>query len=234
MSEDIARYRDIINEAGSGFDPNKILSHITRMDEDDVILNIPVNQPFWGPHITINSVTMNIGIVEDDGYFGDGDLAVNYTVNDAGSEEDEEPSMDPDDAMWIFYSDKGYDDELTHVLMDAGFSQEAASDIGGSEAVMQEEGRASYDAVGIADEVREAIEKVPASKLSDTIGRNILRNKGIDPSAGNIDSKKDQIIRWMLERIKEEAKLPFDVKVAATVLVNSNVKWPELNTILRT
>lgn len=228
---DIARFRDIIEEAVSGFDPNKILSHIISVDKDGVELSITVNQPFWGPHITINSIGMYIGVMDEDGFFGDGDLGVNYTVNDAGSEEDEEPSMDPEDAMWIFYSDGAYDDELKERLMDAGFSQEAASDVGGSESGMQEEGRASYDANSIADEVRLAIQSVPSSKLSSTIGMNILKSHGFDQS--NIDHKKDDILRWMLTRIKEEGRVPFDAKVALDALTHSGVKWPELDVIVK-
>jgi hypothetical protein len=229
MSDDIVRYRNIVMEAVGGFDPQKILSHLEfdgSRDGPGVSLGIRVNQPFWGEHITIDHIGMFVGTQEEDGYYNDGDLAVHYTINQPSDED--EPAMDPDTAMDIFYSEESYDDELRSILMGAGFSQAAANGVGGSESGMQDEERASYDAYDIADEVRKAIASVPSSALASTIGIDTLQYHGFDPKSTDFESKKDDVIRWLLERIKESGGVPFDARVAVAALHHSGIKWPEL------
>jgi hypothetical protein len=58
--------------------------------------------------------------------------------------------------MRRFYSEGEFDSAVHDALCAAGFSSNAAG-IYGSEWGMQEEGRASYDAYSIADEVRAAM-----------------------------------------------------------------------------
>ena len=59
--------------------------------------------------------------------------------------------------MGEFYWKHGFNSKLHSILRDAGFSEAAANSVRGSEWGMQDEGRASYDAYGIADEVRESV-----------------------------------------------------------------------------
>lgn len=232
-SDELARYRDLIAESTGGFDPNKILSYLSQFPHDKygVSLEIPVDQTIWGGHITVESIGMYVGIPDKDGWYTDGTLSVNYSLNDPTDED--EPAMDMDDAMDLFYSKSAYDDELKAVLMAAGFSREAASDVGGSESGMQDEGVASYDATGIADEVRKAIESVPSSSLAITIGLGTLNANGFDPKSADFESKKDDVIRWLLKRIKAAGTVPFDAKVSIEALVHFGIKWPELRSMLK-
>jgi len=59
--------------------------------------------------------------------------------------------------MGFFYWDAGYNNRLHAHLVAAGFTASAAYNVSGSEWGMQDEGRASYDAYDIADEVRAAV-----------------------------------------------------------------------------
>jgi len=231
MSDDIARYRDMIKEAVGGFDPKKILSLIKIYEDDAVAIRIPVNQTIYGGHITIQHIDMSIGTVEDHGYYADGDLGVNYVLNEPSDED--EPAMDVDDAMDIFYSNEEYDEDLKEVLMNAGFSQAAVTDVGGSESGMQDEYRASYDAPGLADEVRMAIASMPSSKPALAVGMRMLGARGINPTDPRIDAKKDLTIKWLLGKIKDAGGVQFDVTLMATTLMHHGVKWPELSAILR-
>jgi hypothetical protein len=98
---------------------------------------------------------------------------------------------------------------------------------------MQDEGVASYDATGIADEVRKAIESVPSSSLAITIGLGTLNANGFDPKSSDFESKKDDVIRWLLKRIKAEGVVPFDAKVAIEALVHFGINWPELGSMMK-
>jgi hypothetical protein len=59
--------------------------------------------------------------------------------------------------MGEFYWESAFTDELRSILVDCGFSAEAAACVSTSEWGMQDEERASYDAYSIADEIREAV-----------------------------------------------------------------------------
>jgi len=59
--------------------------------------------------------------------------------------------------MGQFYWEHAFDEQLRDILIDCGFSAETAGNVHTSEWGMQDEGRASYDAFGIADEIRKAI-----------------------------------------------------------------------------
>mgnify|MGYP001158701938 FL=1 len=92
-----------------------------------------------------------------------GDLAVNWKFDEKDNEGYVEGAMllmrntnsedKVTETMGEFYWQDGFADELTEILIDNGFSKEAAEDVTTSEWGMQDEGRASYDAWMIADEM---------------------------------------------------------------------------------
>lgn len=132
--------------------------------EGGVLLTIPVNKPY-NEQVVVETVSMYVALEGADEFTHDGDLAVNYDIsrlqNDASAQtmgtmllrnlhsEDEVTQV-----MSEFYWEHAYDEELAEILLSAGFSAEAVADVSGSEWGMQDEGRASYDAYAIADEVR--------------------------------------------------------------------------------
>jgi hypothetical protein len=59
--------------------------------------------------------------------------------------------------MGEFYWEDAFTGQLQSILVDCGFSAEAANCVSTSEWGMQDEERASYDAYSIADEIREAV-----------------------------------------------------------------------------
>ena len=108
---------------------------------------------------------MFIGSEED---YGDGDLAVNWRAKN-GTQNTGGGDMGPllmrgnndemGQLMGKFYWDHEFDNDLHQILINAGFSREASEEVAGSEWGMQDEGRASYDAGEIANEVRQAAEQ---------------------------------------------------------------------------
>ncbi|CAB4125699.1 hypothetical protein UFOVP181_450 [uncultured Caudovirales phage] len=101
---------------------------------------------------------------------GCGDLAVSYDISNlqndteartikAGTHEMLLRNLHSEDevtkAMCYFYWEHNFDKRLREILADAGFA--SASDVHTSEWGMQDEGRISYDAFELADEVREAM-----------------------------------------------------------------------------
>ena len=92
-----------------------------------------------------------------------GDLAVNWKYADADNAGYTESTMllmrnnnatdNVTETMQEFYWEHGFDDELYTILLAAGFSTEAVTDVCTSEWGMQDEGRASYDANAIAEEM---------------------------------------------------------------------------------
>ena len=92
-----------------------------------------------------------------------GDLAVNWKYEESDNAEYVDNTMllmrntDSDDTvtqtMGEFYWEHCFDETLVQILTDAGFSNAAAADVCTSEWGMQDEGRASYDANAIAEEM---------------------------------------------------------------------------------
>jgi len=92
-----------------------------------------------------------------------GDLAVNWKYEESDNDGYVESTMllmrnnNSDDnvteTMGQFYWESAFDEELASILADAGFSREAVADVCTSEWGMQDEGRASYDANCIAEEM---------------------------------------------------------------------------------
>lgn len=150
-------------------DKAKIAQLITERNEEGVVLEIDLtNKNVECAGAKVLSIRMHVGTEEQDGYYFDGDLAVNWsteglTNNPAAAtmgtlllhnlNSDDEVTK----VMNEFYWAHAFDEQLRGILLDAGFSAEAAQNVYGSEWGMQDEGRASYDAYAIADEVRKAI-----------------------------------------------------------------------------
>ena len=136
-----------------------IAKYITR-DDEGFYLNIALDEEFAGVKVT--SVHMYIAKeAEDDCYF-DGDLAVAWAVDglentgggDMGSLIMRGSNDEVGEVMGEFYWNHSFDERLQEILLESGFSAEAATDVNGSEWGMQDEGRASYDAGTLANEVR--------------------------------------------------------------------------------
>jgi len=149
---------------------------ITAEDAEGVTLEIAVNKAY-NDLVTVESVTMHVGLVEEDGYYYDGDLAVNYNTDKLQNDETAQTmgtlllrNLNSNDevteVMSEFYWEHSYDVELRDILLEAGFSADAAADVCTSEWGMQDEGRASYDASCIADEVRAHITEITIADLT--------------------------------------------------------------------
>ena len=92
-----------------------------------------------------------------------GDLAVNWAYEEADNNGYVESTMllmrnnssedNVTETMGQFYWEHAFDNTLTQILREAGFSKSASEDVCGSEWGMQDEGRASYDANCIAEEM---------------------------------------------------------------------------------
>jgi hypothetical protein len=111
--------------------------------------------------------TVNEGDAEEAEYY-DGDLYVNWDMTGLVNNEDARTAGmlllrnvhsedDVTKVMGEFYWEDAFGAELAHILVEAGFSAEAANSVTTSEWGMQDEGRASYDAYSIGDEVRKAL-----------------------------------------------------------------------------
>jgi hypothetical protein len=116
-----------------------------RITNEGYYLEIPL-KGIRACGVDLISVTMYIA---PDEYEADGDLAVEYDTTG------------PDDqgirqAMDNFYRKRCWTHELQVLLQRVGFGTEAAGSVEGSESGMQDDGRASYDAELIANEVRSA------------------------------------------------------------------------------
>jgi len=135
-------------------------------DEDGYNLCINVNEQC--DNYTVESITMFIAKDEDE---GSGDLAVNYDISTLQNDETAQTmgtlllrNMHSDDevttAMGHFYWDGAFTQRLQEIIANAGFA--SASDITTSEWGMQDEGRASYDAYDLADEIRAIMQTATA------------------------------------------------------------------------
>ena len=92
-----------------------------------------------------------------------GDLAVNWAYEESDNTGYVESGMllmrnnnskdDITETMGEFYWEHAFDEQLKQILLDAGFSTTAVADVCTSEWGMQDEGRASYDANAIAEEM---------------------------------------------------------------------------------
>ena len=152
---------------------DKIKQYITNVDAEGVNIEIDVSdRNIVCAGVKVESIGMYVSTVnegdEDDVFYCDGDLYVNWNMEGLVNNEDARTAgmlllrnIHSDDdvtkVMGEFYWQHAFDAELASILVEAGFSAEAAADVSTSEWGMQDEGRASYDAYSIADEVRKAI-----------------------------------------------------------------------------
>ena len=135
-------------------------------DEDGYNLCINVNEQCG--NYTVESIDMFIAKDADE---GSGDLAVNYDISTLQNDETAQTmgtlllrNVHSDDevtvAMGHFYWDGAFTERLQEIIANAGFA--SASDITTSEWGMQDEGRASYDACELADEIRNIMQTTTA------------------------------------------------------------------------
>jgi hypothetical protein len=135
-------------------------------DEDGYNLCINVNEQC--DNYTVDSITMFIAKDDED---CSGDLAVNYDISTLQNDETAQTmgtlllrNLHSDDevtvAMGHFYWDGAFTERLREIITNAGFA--SASDITTSEWGMQDEGRASYDAYDLADEIRNIMQTATA------------------------------------------------------------------------
>lgn len=135
---------------------------IFTQEDGGISMHIDVQEQCAG--VLVDSITMFITTEDDEGYYSDGDLAVNWNTDGLDNDETADTmgtllmrNLHSDDevteVMRKFYWEQAFDARLRELLLAQGFSEEAAG-VNGSEWGMQDEGRASYDAVALADEVR--------------------------------------------------------------------------------
>ena len=122
----------------------------------------------------VDSITMfisNVNEAEDgeEAMYFNGDLAVNYDISTLQNDETAQTmgtlllrNIDSDDevtvAMGHFYWDDAFTARLNEILAECGFANTAHT----SEWGMQDEGRASYDAYDLADEIRAIMQTTTA------------------------------------------------------------------------
>ena len=133
-------------------------------DEDGYNLCINVNEQCG--NYTVDSITMFIAKDDED---CSGDLAVSYDISTLQNDETAQTmgmlllrNIDSDDevtkAMGHFYWDDAFTARLNEILAECGFANTAHT----SEWGMQDEGRASYDAYDLADEIRAIMQTATA------------------------------------------------------------------------
>ena len=134
--------------------------------EDGYNLCITLDNEQCGNY-TVDSITMFISNVNeaedgDEAMYFNGDLAVNYDISTLQNDETAQTmgtlllrNLHSDDevttAMGHFYWDGAFTQRLNAILTAHGFTANTAHT---SEWGMQDEGRASYDACELADEIR--------------------------------------------------------------------------------
>ena len=135
-------------------------------DEDGYNLCINVNEQCG--NYTVESINF---FVAKDADYGTSDLAVCYDISTLQNDETAQTmgtlllrNMHSDDevtvAMGHFYWDDAFTARLRDIVAACGFA--SASDITTSEWGMQDEGRASYDAYNLADEIRNIMQTATA------------------------------------------------------------------------
>ena len=142
--------------------------------EDGYNLCITLDNEQCGNY-TVDSITMFISNVKeaedgDEAMYFNGDLAVNYDISTLQNDETAQTmgtlllrNIHSDDevtvAMGHFYWDGAFTERLQEILAERGFTN---CDVHTSEWGMQDEGRASYDACELADEIRAIMQTATA------------------------------------------------------------------------
>jgi len=113
--------------------------------------------------VAVESISMYIAKEAEDDYYCDGDLAVTWSMEGLQNDESARTAGmlllrnlhsedDVTKVMGEFYWEGAFTDDLRCILAEKGFT--TANCVHTSEWGMQDEGRASYDAYELADEVR--------------------------------------------------------------------------------
>ena len=136
------------------------IKSVTTRDSDNVELYIDLTaSDFVVNNCKVTGIAMTAE--SDGGEFCCGDLAVlweavddsNYADNTTLLMRDANDKNDNTATMGAFYWENAFDETLTDLLLQNGFSESAANDVCTSEWGMQEVGYASYDANLIAQEM---------------------------------------------------------------------------------
>ena len=133
--------------------------------EDGYELYITLDEQCAG--VNVESISMFVSNVNeaddgDEACYYDGDLAVNYNIDGLQNDETAQTmgmlllrNIHSDDevtaVMGQFYWEGAFTERLNEILAERGF---ATCNVHTSEWGMQDEGRASYDAFELADEIR--------------------------------------------------------------------------------
>ena len=139
---------------------NTKIKNVTTHNAADNSVQLEIN-------LADKNYTVNAHAVESVTLYADadcyGDLAVNWAYEDADNAGYTESTVlimrnnnatdNVTETMQEFYWENCFAAELKAILLAAGFSTEAAADVCTSEWGMQDEGRASYDANCIAEEM---------------------------------------------------------------------------------
>lgn len=132
-------------------------------DAEGVLVTVAVNKVFntcgdgyWSEvakEVLVESITMYVSTVndgdEDEEYYSDGDMGINY-----------------DESTWdnsvdgLIYTDSLFIAQVREYLIAQGFNADAVNDIEYSEQGMQDDGRVSCDAYTFADVMRETLVEV--------------------------------------------------------------------------
>ena len=152
---------------------NTIKQYIVNTDAEGVNFAVDVSDKnIMCAGIKVLEVGMYVSTVNegdaDEVYYCDGDLYVLWDMQGLQNNEAARTAgmlllrnVHSDDdvtkVMGEFYWQNAFNAQLQTILADCGFSADAVADVTTSEWGMQDEGRASYDAYAIADEVRKAL-----------------------------------------------------------------------------
>ena len=139
---------------------NTKIKNVTTHNAADNSVQLEIN--LQGKNYTVNAHAVeSVTLYADADCYGD--LAVNWAYEDADNAGYTESTMllmrnnnatdNVTETMQEFYWENCFAAELEAILLAAGFSTEAAADVFTSEWGMQDEGRASYDANCIAEEM---------------------------------------------------------------------------------
>ena len=136
---------------------NTKIKTVTTIENNSVQLDIDLaDKNYTVNGHAVESVTL---YTDADCY---GDLAVNWACTEADSAGYVDSAMlmrnnnatdNTTETMQEFYWERAFNTQLQAILLEAGFSTEAVADVSTSEWGMQDEGRASYDANCIAEEM---------------------------------------------------------------------------------
>ena len=136
------------------------IKNVTTLNNNSVQLDIDLTAAAY----TVNGHSVNsITLFAETGEYGCcGDLAVNWDYDESDNAGYTESAMlmrnnNSDDnvteTMGLFYWDGEFTSTLKQILQGVGFSASAVAEVCTSEWGMQDEGRASYDAMEIAEEM---------------------------------------------------------------------------------